>query len=86
MKLFIITFAILIVLAGLGMLFLITTAAVIGRTIEHVSYYPRSENETEYGLRSLLFMYPNAIIYTPENKVSQKLSKENNRIIIHQEI
>ena len=75
-----------VIVSGFAMLMFLIVNSVINRNVHTVFYSPRSENETEYGLRTLLFLYPNAVINTTGNTVSKKLELENNRIITHQEL
>ena len=84
MEILVLIYAVFTVLVGLFVLGLLTFNAIAGKNITYISYTPRSENETEYGLRSLLFMYPNAVIDTPQNPISERLKIENSRIITHQ--
>ncbi len=86
MEIFVVVFAVFTIIAGLAMLGLILAAAIVGRNIDDITYSPGSENETEYGLRTLLFMYPNAVIHTPKNEISSRLKSQNTRIITHPEI
>lgn len=71
-----------------GMLYFIMIAVNSFRTkgINHIVFYPKSDNETEYELRRLLLKYPNAIINTTQNPISYRLAQDNSRIIIHQEL
>lgn len=86
MEVFVIIFALFTVVMGLLMLSIIITAQIIGKNIKNITYTPLSENETEYGLRTLLFMYPNATIHTPQNEISKRLTHQNTRIIALPEI
>ena len=86
MYVFILFFVIFTILSGMAMLIFTLTASIIGKNIECITYTPLTENETEYGLRTLLFMYPNAVIHTPQNEKSNRLMAENTRVIVHQEI
>lgn len=84
MEILVLIYAVFTVLVGLFALGLLAFNAIAGKRITYISYTPRSESEAEYGLRSLLFMYPNAVIDTPQNPVSERLKIENSRIITHQ--
>lgn len=86
MYVFVLFFVLCTILSGMAMLSLIIATSIIGKKIESVTYTPLTENETEYGLRTLLFMYPNAVIHTPQNEISNRLMAENTRVIVHQEI
>ncbi len=86
MEVFVVLFSLVTILAGLSVLIMLIAANIIGKNIREITYSPRSENETEYGLRTLLFMYPNATIHTPHNEISKRLETCETRIITHQEI
>ena len=86
MEIFVIIFALFIIITGTAMSVIIIASAIIGRNIRYITYTPLSENETEYGLRTLLFLYPNAVIHTPQNEISKRMMSENSRVIAHQEI
>lgn len=85
MKLFIFLLSLFIIGIGIATLCLLIFTAVSGKDVDYVSYTPKSVNEAEYGLRTLLFMYPNAEIHTVENSVSARLMSDYPRIIVHQE-
>lgn len=86
MQILVFTYAVLTVIIGLLAIVFLVFNAIAGKNITRIYYTPRSENETEYGLRSLLLMYPKATIHTSQNPVSKRLESENSRIITHQEI
>ena len=66
MDAFVIIFAVITVISGLLMLTLVVSTAIVSKNIKDIAYTPLSENETEYGLRILLFVYPHAVIHTPK--------------------
>lgn len=84
MDILVLLYSIFTIAIGIIALFLLIFCYISGKNIDYISYTPRSENETEYGLRSLLFMYPNAVIDTPQNTISEKLKNETHRITTHQ--
>lgn len=86
MEIFVLISSLFVIVSGFAMLIFLIVNSIISRNVHTVFYSPHSENETEYGLRTLLFLYPNAIINTTRNPVSEKLESENSRIITHQEI
>ena len=85
MDAFVIIFAVITVISGLLMLTLVVLTSIVSRNIKDISYSPLSENEAEYGLRILLFLYPNAVIHIPENDISLRFQAENSRVIVHQD-
>lgn len=85
MDAFVIIFAVITVISGLLMLTLVVSTAIVSKNIKEISYSPLSENEAEYGLRILLFVYPNAVIHTPENDISLRFKSDNSRVIVHQD-
>lgn len=86
MEILVFCLAVFIILSGLSILVFIIGNSVISRDVHTVYYSPHSENETEYGIRTLLFIYPNAVINTSRNRVSQRLEEKISRVITHQEI
>ena len=86
MEILVFCLAVFIILSGLSILVFIIGNSVISRDVHTVYYSPHSENETEYGIRTLLFLYPNAVINTSRNRVSQRLEEKISRVIPHQEI
>ena len=85
MDAFVIIFAVITVISGLLMLTLVLLTSIVSRNIKDISYSPLSENEAEYGLRILLFMYPHAVIHIPENDISLRFESDNSRVIVHQD-
>lgn len=85
MDAFVIIFAAITVISGLLMLTLVVLTSIVSRNIKDISYSPLSENEAEYGLRILLFFYPNAVIHIPENDISLRFQAQNSRVIVHQD-
>lgn len=85
MDAFVIVFAVITVISGLLMLTLVVLTSIVSRNIKDISYSPLSENEAEYGLRILLFMYPNAVIHTTGNDISLRFESDNSRVIVHQD-
>lgn len=86
MNFFVFSFLILTIAAGFGMLVFLTVHMICGKNIKYISYVPKNDNDTEYILRTLLFMYPNAVIETTENPISAKMEKDNPRITAHRVI
>ena len=86
MEILIFCLSVFIILSGLSVLVFLIGNSVISRDVHTVYYSPHSENETEYGVRTLLFLYPNAVINTSRNRVSERLEKKIARVITHQEI
>ena len=86
MEILVFCLAVFIILSGLSILVFIIGNSVISRDVHTVYYSPHSVNETEYGIRTLLFLYPNAVINTSRNRVSQRLEEKISRVITHQEI
>lgn len=86
MKVIALTYVLFVIASGVFIFAFVLLNSIINRNIHHISYSPKSENETEFGLRSLLFLYPNAVIDTPKTPVSEKIHKENKRVTVHQEI
>lgn len=86
MEILIFCLAVFIILSGLSVLVFLIGNSVISRDVHTVYYSPHSENETEYGIRTLLFLYPNAVINTTRNPVSERLERKKTRVITHQEI
>lgn len=86
MEILVFCLAVFIILSGLSILVFIIGNSIISRDVHTVYYSPHSENETEYGIRTLLFLYPNAVINTSRNRVSQRLEEKISRVITHQEI
>ena len=71
-----------ILLSGTGSLCILLAHALINGTVYEINFIPKSLNETEYELRRLLIKYPNAIISTTQNPISERLAKKYMRIII----
>ena len=86
MEILIFCLSVFIILSGLSVLVFLIGNSVISRDVHTVYYSTHSENETEYGVRTLLFLYPNAVINTSRNSVSERLEKKIARVITHQEI
>lgn len=86
MEILVFSLAVFIILSGISVLVFLIGNSVISRDVHTVYYSPHSENETEYGVRTLLFLYPNAVINTTRNRVSERLEEKISRVITHQEI
>lgn len=85
MEFLVVICSLFVIISGISILMLLIANSIINRNVHTVFYSPRSEGETEYGLRTLLFLYPKAVINTTKNPVSVRLEKETCRIITHQE-
>ena len=86
MEILVFCLAVFIILSGVSVLVFLIGNSIISRDVHTVYYSPHSEHETEYGIRTLLFLYPHAVINTSRNRVSQRLEKKISRVITHQEI
>lgn len=86
MEILVFCLSVFVILSGLSVLVFLIGNSIISRDVHTVYYTPRSENETEYGVRTLLFLYPDAVINTSRNEVSEQIEKKNSRVITHQEI